>query len=46
LWTTACLLVLACTLVLIAALTWGAGRINASETATPVEAEDRPKVQA
>jgi hypothetical protein len=46
LWTTACLVVLACTLVLIGALTWGAGRINDSETSTAAEAEDRPKVQA
>jgi len=46
LWTTACLVVLACTLVLIAALTWGAGRINGSETSRAAEAEDRPKVQA
>ena len=46
LWTTACLVVLACTLVLIAALAWGAGRINDSETSTAAEAEDRPKVQA
>jgi hypothetical protein len=46
LWTTACLVVLACTLVLIAALTWGAGRINDSETSTAADAEDRPKVQA
>jgi hypothetical protein len=46
LWTAACVVVLAWTLVLIGALTWGAGRINASETASAAEAEDRPKVQA
>ena len=46
LWTAACLVVLACTLTLIGGLTWGAGRINNSETPTEVEAEDRPTVQA
>ncbi len=46
LWTAAGLVVLACTLTLIAGLTWGAGRINNSETQTKVEAEDRPTVQA
>jgi hypothetical protein len=34
LWTTACLVVLLCTLVLIAGLTWGGGRINRTELAT------------
>jgi hypothetical protein len=46
LWTTACLVVLACTLLLIAGMTWGAGRINRSETESPAEAEDRPTVPA
>jgi hypothetical protein len=46
LWTVGCLIVLACSLILIAGLTWGAGRINDSETPTDAEAEDRPKVQA
>ena len=41
-----CLIVLACTLALIAGLTWGAGRINNSETPIDTEAEDRPTVQA
>jgi hypothetical protein len=38
--------VLACSLILIAGLTWGAGRINDNETPIDAEAEDRPKVQA
>jgi hypothetical protein len=46
LWTVGCLIVLACSLILIAGLTWGAGRINDSETPIDAEAEDRPKVQA
>jgi hypothetical protein len=45
LWTVGCLIVLACSLILIAGLTWGAGRINDSETPIDAEAEDRPKVQ-
>jgi hypothetical protein len=46
LWTVGCLIVLACSLILIAGLTWGAGRINDNETPIDAEAEDRPKVQA
>ncbi len=46
LWLIGCLLVLGFTLILIGGLTWGAGRINNSETATPAEVEDRPTVQA
>jgi hypothetical protein len=46
LWTAGCLIVLVCTLILFAALTWGAGRINNSETSTGAEAERRPTVQA
>jgi hypothetical protein len=46
LWTLGCLIVLACTLVLIGGLTWGAGRINNSETPMNTDAEDRPRVQA
>ncbi|HXA12966.1 MAG TPA: hypothetical protein VNW93_12395 [Mycobacterium sp.] len=45
LWTVGCLIVLVCSLILIAGLTWGAGRINNSETPIDAEAEDRPKVQ-
>ena len=32
--------------VVVAGLTWGAGRINDNETPIDAEAEDRPKVQA
>jgi hypothetical protein len=46
LWTVGCLIVLTCSLILIAGLTWGAGRINSSETPLDAEAEDRPKAQA
>ncbi|MBV8928472.1 MAG: hypothetical protein JO152_05040, partial [Mycobacteriaceae bacterium] len=46
LWTGACLVVLVCTLILVAALTWGAGRINNTETPTGSEPETRPRVQA
>ncbi|MCG5432590.1 hypothetical protein LV457_09855 [Mycobacterium sp. MYCO198283] len=46
LWTAACLVVLFCTLVMIAGLTWGAGRINESEAPTEAEIENRPTVQA
>src|SRR6185312_2558766 len=46
LWFVGGLVVLVCTLVLIAALTWGAGRINDNETPIEAEAEDQPKVQA
>ena len=45
LWLIGCLVVLVCTLVLIAGLTWGAGRINNSE-ATGSEAELEPSAQA
>lgn len=46
LWTASCLVVLVCSLLLIAGMTWGAGRINNSETELPAEVEDRPTVQA
>jgi hypothetical protein len=46
LWLIGCLLVLGFTLILIGGLSWGAGRINNSETETPAEVEDRPTVQA
>jgi hypothetical protein len=46
LWLAACLVVLVCTLALWAALAWGGGRINDTETPQPAEAEPRPKVQA
>ena len=46
LWMVACLVVLVCTLILVAALTWAAGRINRTETPTEAEAEKRPTVQA
>jgi hypothetical protein len=50
LWTVACLIVLACTLALIASLTWAAGRINKSEMETAGDADapepTTPKVQA
>jgi hypothetical protein len=50
LWTVACLIVLACTLTLIASLTWAAGRINKSEMETAGDADapepTTPKVQA
>jgi hypothetical protein len=46
LWTVAGLVVLVCTLILVAALTWGAGRINNTETPLGSEAEPRPRVQA
>ncbi|HET6736742.1 hypothetical protein [Mycobacterium sp.] len=45
LWLVGCLVVLVCTLVLIAGLTWGAGRINKSEP-TDSKAELQPSVQA
>jgi bacteriorhodopsin len=41
LWTTACLVVLLCTLVLIAGLTWGGGRINRTEPATEIATPDQ-----
>ena len=45
LWLIGCLVVLGCTLVLIAVLTWGAGRINRSEP-TDSKAELQPSAQA
>jgi hypothetical protein len=45
LWTVGGLIVLACTLVLIGGLSWGAGRINRSETSGS-EAELHPTAQA
>ncbi|HZA09997.1 hypothetical protein [Mycobacterium sp.] len=46
LWTGGCLVVLVCTLILVAALAWGGGRINNTEAPTGAKAETRPKVQA
>jgi len=46
LWTVGCLVVLACTLILIAALTWGAARINNREPTASDTAQRRPTVQA
>ena len=45
LWTAACLVVLACSLILIAALTWGGGRISRTETPAASEAPPRAPVQ-
>ncbi|MDQ2637941.1 MAG: hypothetical protein M3Y83_13795, partial [Actinomycetota bacterium] len=45
LWLIGCLIVLACTLAMVAGVTWGAGRINKHEP-TGSEAELRPTVQA
>ena len=45
LWTIGCLVVLGCTLTLIAALAWGSGRINRHEP-TAVSTQTRPTVQA
>jgi hypothetical protein len=45
LWTIGCLVVLACTLILIGALTWGAGRLNNREP-TASDVAPRPTVQA
>jgi hypothetical protein len=45
LWLVGCLIVLGCTLILIAGLTWGAGRINRSEP-TESKAELQPTAQA
>jgi hypothetical protein len=45
LWLAGCLIVLAATLIMIAGLTWGAGRVNNTEPAGS-EAELRPTVQA
>jgi hypothetical protein len=40
------LVVLVCTLIMLAGITWGAGRINNSESEEPAKVEDRPTVQA
>lgn len=40
----ASLVVLGCTLILIAALTWGAGRINRSDVVAAVDVKQRPPV--
>lgn len=45
LWTVGGLVVLGCTLILIGALTWGAGRLNNREP-TATDIEPRPTVQA
>lgn len=45
LWTIGCLVVLGCTLILIAALTWGAGRINKAEP-TSSKTELQPSAQS
>ncbi|RDH74354.1 hypothetical protein DVS77_32155 [Mycolicibacterium moriokaense] len=45
LWTIGCLVVLVCTLLLIAGLTWGAGRINRSQP-TDSKTELEPSTQA
>ena len=45
LWLVGCLVVLACTLIMIGGLTWGAGRINRSEP-TDTKAELQPSAQA
>jgi hypothetical protein len=45
LWTTGCLVVLGCTLILIAGLTWGAGRINKAEP-TSSKTELQPSAQS
>jgi hypothetical protein len=45
LWPIGGAVVLVCTLVLIACLTWGAGRINLRDKETSAEAEDSPHVQ-
>ncbi len=45
LWLIGGLVVLACTLILIAGLTWGAGRINRSEP-TDSKTELQPSAQA
>ncbi len=46
LWTIGCLVVLVCTLIVVTGLTWGAGRINDTETPKGAETEHRPTVQA
>jgi hypothetical protein len=45
LWLIGCLVVLGCTLVLIAGLSWGAGRLNNAEP-TRTKAEFEPSAQA
>ena len=45
LWTVGCLVVLGCTLIMIAGLTWGAGRINRSHP-TDSKTELQPSAQA
>ncbi len=45
LWLVGCLVVLACTLIMIGGLTWGAGRINRSQP-TDTKAELQPSAQA
>jgi hypothetical protein len=45
LWTIGCLVVLGCTLILIAGLTWGAGRINKAEP-TSSKTELQPSAQS
>jgi hypothetical protein len=40
-----CLVVLRCTLAIVAALSWGAGRINNSETKICAEAKPATRVQ-
>jgi hypothetical protein len=45
LWLIGCLVVLACTLTMIAGITWGGGRINNSEPSGS-EAELQPSAQA
>jgi hypothetical protein len=44
-YTAASVVVLICTLILIAALTWGGARINGTETSTGSAAEPRPRVR-
>jgi hypothetical protein len=44
LFTAASIVVLICTLILIAALTWGAGRINGSEPEVARRQDTRPRV--
>jgi hypothetical protein len=45
LWTAGCLVVLVCTLILITALAWGAGRINGSASSVGAGEPPRPRVQ-
>ncbi|GFG62566.1 hypothetical protein MKUB_00560 [Mycobacterium kubicae] len=46
LWTAGCLVVLICTLLIVTALTWGAGRINNSEPEEGAKQEPAPRVHA